>query len=89
MGTKAGPWIDVLLVSKTRSSSHHLELSVPAVPMPLDLADLTDSPASVPSFPLIPTTSLSHLRPFLLVGRDGAKIGLGKYIIWVRPCALR
>ena len=49
--------------------------------MPLDLADLTDSPASVPSFPLIPTSSLSWLTPFLLVDRDGSKTGFGEYTI--------
>lgn len=40
-----------------------------------------DSPASVPPFPLIPTTILPQPIPFLLVGRDGFKIGSGKYTI--------
>lgn len=50
LSTKAGPWIDVLLVSKTRPSSYHLGWQVPTVLVLLALAELTDSPSSMSSF---------------------------------------
>lgn len=54
LDTKAGPWIDVLLVSKTRRPSYQLGWQVPTVLVLLALAELTDSPSSmspVPGFP--------------------------------------
>lgn len=74
VGTEAGLWIDVLLVSKIGSFAHHLERWVPAVPRLLASAELTVQL-------LCPLSPDSHRQPsqsipLLLVGSMARRLAL-------------